>query len=237
MQKLASRTSALLPALRLFVCCLVLYSGVARAAPDHGDSAPAQEPAESTDVSDASINKSAAGHPDFSGSWKLDKSASDDPEEIIKASRNKRKKTAFFPGGDMPGHGNGMGRSGFGGPSPGDMDDKHPPAALLVVHLEIFHSDPELRVVADQIDKQTIYTDFRSTSISTRGGPQQKVVIAGWEGSELVIETRTLGGSAMIQRLRLLEDPRRLERVTEIPSPDPDEESIVIKQVFNPWTR
>jgi hypothetical protein len=237
MPKVANLASKLQFAYRLFVCCLVLYFGVAQAESDQKDSTPIKVLTESTDVSHDSIHESAGGHPDFSGMWLLDKSASDNPEEIIKASHNKRKRPSFFPGGGMPGRGPEMGRGGFSKPSFGGMDDKHPPAALTVEHLEITHSDPELRIVADQSNEQTIFTDFRSTSITALGGKQQRVVIAGWESNDLVIETRTLAGSATVQRLRLLENPRRLERVTEMPSPVPGGESIVIKQIFNPSTR
>lgn len=237
MPELANLESRLQFACRLFVCCLLLYSGVARAESDHRDSIPVKQFAESTDVSHDTIDKSAGGHPDFSGLWLLDKSASDDPEEIIKASRDKRKKPAFFPGGGMTGRDPDMGRGGLGKPTSGGMDDKQPPAALSVERLEIFHSDPELRIVADQGDEQTIFTDFRSTSITALGGLQQKAVIAGWESHELVIESRTTGGSATVTRLRLLENPLRLERVTEIPAPGPDGEAIVIKQIFNASTR
>ena len=233
MPKLANLTSKLH---KLFVCCLLLFFGVAQAESDHQDSTPVKQLAESTDVSHGSIHKSAAGHPDFSGAWLLDKSASDNPEEIIKASRDKRKRPSAFPGGGMHGRDPDMGRGVFSKPSFSDMDDKHPPAALTVEHLEITHSDPVLRIVADQGEEQTIFTDLRSTSITALGGLQQKVVIAGWEDNELVIETRTLGGSATVQRLRLLENPRRLERVTEMPSPGPGGEPIVIKQIFNPST-
>jgi hypothetical protein len=242
MQRLIKIASELQPAHRLFVCCLVLYFGVAQAESDHKNPLSINEIAESTDISHDSINESAGGHPDFSGMWLLDKSASDNPEEIIKASLDKRKKPSFFTGGGMSGRGTDMEGEGFSKPPFGGTDenvpfDKHPPAALSVDHLEIFHSDPELHIVADKIGEQTIFTDLRSTSITALGGLQQKVVIAGWENNDLVIETRTLDGSATVQRLRLLDNPRRLERVTEMSSPDPGRESIVIKQIFNPWTK
>lgn len=217
MPKHANPASRLQFAYRLFVCCLLLYFGAVQAESDYQDSIPVKQLAESSDVSHDPSNESAGEHPDFSGMWLLDKSASDNAEEIMKASLHKRKKSSSF--------------------HDGGMDDKQPPAALTVVHLEIFHSDPELRIVADQSGEQTIFTDFRSTSITALGGPQQKVVIAGWESHDLVIETRTTGGSVTVQRLRLLENPRRLERVTEIPSPGPDGESIIIKQIFNPRSR
>ena len=137
----------------------------------------------------------------------------------------------------MPGHGPDTGQKDPGKTPSDSTDDRHLPAALTAGQLEITHSDPELRIVADQGDEQTIFTDLRSTSVTALGGLRQKVVLAGWESNELVIESRTLDGSATIQRLRLLENPRRLERVTEIPSPDPGGESIVIKQIFNPSTR
>ena len=236
MPKLAILTSKLQLAYRLFVYCLLLYFGVAQAESDHQDPIPTNQLAESTDVSHDSIHESARGHPNFSGMWLLDKSASDNPEEIIKASRDKRKKPSAFSGGGMPGRGPDMGRRDFTKPPFDGMDDKHPTVELTVEHLEITHSDPELRIVADHSDEQAIFTDLRGTSITALGGLQQKIVIAGWEDNELVIETRTLGGSATVQRLRLLENPRRLERVTEMPSPGPGGEPIVIKQIFNTST-
>ena len=222
---------------KLFVSCGLLTIGAAQADLDDWYYNQHKAASAPVDVAAESTAKNLVERPNFSGTWLLDKSASDNPEEVFKESLAKRKRPSFFPGGGMPGRGSGMGPGGFGRPPIGGMDkrkefDKRPLAELSVDQLEIRHAEPELIIVADQLDKQRIFTDFRGSSISALGGMQQKVVTAGWESNVLVIESRTSGVNVTIQRLRLLANPRRLERVTEIPSPGPEGESIKIKQIF-----
>jgi len=172
--------------------------------------------------------------PDFSGTWQLDPSVSDKPEEVIKAFHPKHKRPSFI-GSSMPGRNTGM--PSLGGMGKTAMFDKNPFAELLVNRLDIRHSDPEIVIVADEKDEQRIFTDYRGSSISAQGGMDQKVTTARWEKDVLVIETRATGENVTTQRLKFLENPHRLERVTELPSPEPDGKSIEIKQIFIPITQ
>ena len=79
-----------------------------------------------------------------------------------------------------------------------------------------------------------LYTDFRGASVSAKGGMDQQVVTGGWEGDVLVIEITSAGGSQLVQHLRLLDEPLRLERITEVPGLGGSNEAIQVKQIFLP---
>lgn len=137
--------------------------------------------------------------PDYSGDWLLNTKASDDPREKAKeaaqASRQARSggrgmgggSGGMGRGGGRQGRGGGMG--GGGGLSSGELSALLAPAQ----ELHVIHQDPML-LIADESDRrQRLFTDFRGASISASGGLQQRVAVAGWEGTVLVVETTTLG--------------------------------------------
>lgn len=149
--------------------------------------------------------------PDFSGHWLLNAKASDDPQERVKNAM----KQARSGGQGMRGGMGGMGRGGMGGgrqgrgsaegmggrstmPS-GDM------TALTTVakRLVIAHEDPMLLIVDENEQRQRLFTDFRGASVSASGGAQQRVAVAGWEGAELVVESRMRHGSMLVQQYRV----------------------------------
>lgn len=97
-------------------------------------------------------------------------------------------------GGGM-GHGGmgdrGKGRQGMdgsGGLSSGDLPALFVPAQ----ELHIKHQEPLLQITNENDHRERIFTDFRGGSISTNGGMQQRVSVAGWEGAVLIVETTIL---------------------------------------------
>lgn len=181
--------------------------------------------------------------PDFSGTWVLDKSASDDPKQVMRSARAGRGKPSFRRtrgnAGQRPGARGGPGRGSFGsrpergGSRRGKSDGGTPIAALSAEQLEIRHADPELVIATDRGGERKFITDYRrSSSISAMGDSDQRVVTAGWEKDVLVIESRSAGGRVVVQRMRLLDQPGRLERVTELPALGRDGSLTEIRQVY-----
>jgi hypothetical protein len=160
---------------------------------------------------DAPAVPQPASRADFSGHWVLNAKASDDPQERVKRAM----KQARSGGQGMRGGMGGMGRGGrgggrHGGGSPEGMagrsampsDDM---AALTTAarSLVVTHEDPVLLIVDENEQRQRLYTDFRGASISVSGGPEQRVAVAGWEGGELVVESRMRHGSMLVQQYRI----------------------------------
>lgn len=138
--------------------------------------------------------------PDFSGDWQLNAKASDDPREKLREAMQASPES----GGGVRGMGGGMGRGGGkgragGGGMGGGGGGMTGSAAEFSVQLmpaqmlRISHEDPALLIVDENERPQRLYTDFRSGSVSAGGGLEQRVSVAGWEGSALVVETTMLG--------------------------------------------
>lgn len=144
--------------------------------------------------------------PDFSGHWKLDAKASDDPLEKAREATQAARQASG--GGRGMGRGGGMGGKRQGRGASAGMDGGGLPsgelAALLapLAELHITQQDPML-LIADENDRhQRLYTDFRGASVSASGGLRQRVSIAGWEGGTLVVESTMLGGK-LTQRYQI----------------------------------
>lgn len=183
-----------------------------------------------------------ASRSDFTGLWVLDPKNSDDPKEVLKAARPARGGPPVSGGGPGgfgggPGHGAGPG-GGPGGPPGGNpmgrgpRDGLEPMPDVFVEQLNIVHREPLIEITAAGRGKRRIYTDYRGSSVSAMGSGDQRVSTGGWEGNRLVIETTTAGGGQTIERFRLLTNPRRLELVTELPSPGGQGKRIKVRQVF-----
>lgn len=177
--------------------------------------------------------------PDFSGTWVLDRSASDDPQDLKQSARKERSRSSGgfdMGGGRRGGPGAGRGRGGPPGGMAGKREDRQDMTRDLMQHrLVIVHREPELSIIGPRGQKQTIYTDFRGRSVSALQGLSgtSSPLLAGWEGDVLVIERDDLSGSR-IQRLKLLEDPVRLQRTTVLPSRDASGKKMRFRQVYLP---
>lgn len=147
----------------------------------------------------------APTRPDFSGDWVLNAKASDDlqakAKEVMQASRQTRGSVSGGMGrGGGRGRGGGMGggrqgRGGAGGMGGGGGPSSSELSALLTPaqDLHITHQDPMLLIADENDQRQHLFTDFRGASVSASGGLQQRVAVAGWEGTLLVVETTMLG--------------------------------------------
>lgn len=83
------------------------------------------------------------------------------------------------------------------------------PARLVVRHRE-----PTIVFGEPGPGQQRLYTDFRGASVSALGGSGQRVVTAGWQQQDLIVETATAGGQRLVERFSVEDGdgsaPRRL---------------------------
>jgi len=107
-------------------------------------------------------------------------------------------------------------------------------AELSVKTLEIDHREPLLTMSMEQLGKRKCYTDYRGASVSAQGGMDQEVVTCGWEGDALVIEVISSGGNRIVQRLRRLDEPLRLERISDLLVMSGGDKTLQVKQIFLP---
>jgi len=163
---------------------------------------------------------------DLSGVWVLDPKLSDEVPSALEAIRHRR--SALFSGPERTEGGDGLSIGGAGsGP------DRAVRYHLSARRLEIVHREPSLMITPDNGRPRRLYTDNRGASVSARGGVGQQVAIAGWEGDVLVVET-ALGNDRILDRYRLLQSPRRLEIVTELPEWGRPDEPAQIRRVYRP---
>lgn len=147
--------------------------------------------------------------PDLSGSWQLNQAMSDDPKEAFKNARKKMRKqgrkgmgdemrSAGWPSGDGPGgKGKREGRGGFGermkkgrGAFGDDKNSSKMQGVLIAETLDITLTETEITFVVDANDAQVFLIDGRGTPLDEN----MTVVLAGWEGDQMVVE-KTSGGS------------------------------------------
>ncbi|WP_303904900.1 hypothetical protein [Thiohalomonas denitrificans] len=147
--------------------------------------------------------------PDFSGLWVLNVEASDDLQEKMAAFKGSMGRGQAMGGGSGgPRRGGGMGGGQGHGQSGSRMRGKSFSAGELSAMLkaldtlEIAHDDPFLSITDPDGHRRLLFTDFRGASISTSGGMQQQVTVAGWEDDVLVVETTPDSGPRLIQRYR-----------------------------------
>lgn len=167
-----------------------------------------------TDVSAATPATGAElqSRPDFSGHWVFNAKLSDDPQEKVKQAMKAMRQAqgggrGMGGGSGKKGRGNkaGGGRGSAGGPG-GRSEMPYGELSELTAtpaRLEIIHADPSLLITDENDRRRQLYTDFRGASVSISEPPQQRVAVAGWEDSVLVVETTTNGGTRLTQRYQI----------------------------------
>ncbi|SCZ58290.1 hypothetical protein [Thiohalomonas denitrificans] len=101
--------------------------------------------------------------------------------------------------------------------------------------LEIAHDDPFLSITDPDGHRRRLFTDFRGASISTSGGLQQQVTVAGWEDDVLVVETTPDSGPRLIQRYRLDAGTTQLVILSEVVIPQLTA-PLQVRYVYEPVT-
>lgn len=149
----------------------------------------------------AAQNRQTAGHPNFTGSWQLNRQLSDDPQKKMKEAM----------GGASGALGRVMGGMRGGG---GKANDRMKNSSMMSGSMKIVHNDPELRITTDNENgaSKTIYTDGRPVR-DTRQIRDKEVnteTTARWQGSQLVVTTQMNQGGKRTATYRLAEDARQL---------------------------
>ena len=149
--------------------------------------------------------------PDFSGLWVLNAKASDDPQEKIKEAMKQARSAGRGMGSGSGGQGRGgmgSGRQGRGSPEGMEGRNQMPSGDMSALietaqRLDISHKDPLLLIADENTQRQHIFTDFRGASVSANGDLQQRVTVAGWEGTVLVVETILRSGTKLVQNFQI----------------------------------
>jgi len=163
--------------------------------------------------------------PNLSGTWILNQELSDDPKEKLRTAMQDKKGSMGRGKGEGGGRGSG-GRKGRGGESSGRSKNRGQRGLLkfaLANTLILEHKEPLLIIRNERQEKQRVYTDFRTQSVSANGGINQKVVTASWEGEILIIETTSDTSPNMEQHFQLNEELNQLSVTTIIRMPQMDE--------------
>jgi hypothetical protein len=161
----------------------------------------------------AAQNRGTAGHPDFSGSWQLNRELSDDPQKKMKEAMGSM-------GGAAGAFGRIMGGMRGGG---GKANERMKNSPLMSGLMKIIHNDPELRITTDDESgaSKTIYTDGRLVrdTMQVRDKEVDTETTARWKGDQLVVTTQMGQGGKRTAIYRLAEDARQLIISLQIENP------------------
>lgn len=181
---------------------------------DHADGS-ATNPVTGVPAALLTSSEKRQARPDFSGHWAFNAKASDDPQEKVKEAMKAMRQAqgggrGAGGGSGRQGRGGGMRGGGQGHASPGGMGGRSEMSAgemsgltATPERLDITHEDPMLLIADENGLHRRFFTDFRGASISISSSVQQRVAVAGWEGTTLIVETTTNGGTKLIQRYQI----------------------------------
>jgi hypothetical protein len=178
------------------------------------------------------IGPEAAGRPDLSGTWVLDPGRSDDPGEAIEEAR--RQARAERSRGVV-----GLGRrgdertTGDAWLSRGTRGAERALLGRLPERIGLEQGADAVTFVLPTGERRAVHTDNRGASVSASGAMDQEVVIAGWEGDTLVVETTLTSGERLVERYRLEEGPRRLRVDTLLQIPGLSE-PVPLERLYEP---
>src|SRR5262245_42419515 len=126
----------------------------------------------------------AAGRPNFTGTWRLNRELSDKPQEKVKEAVGKR--------------GGALGRM-IGGRA---AQDRMKNIEALAEVLRIVHNDPEFQVTGNNNVSRRLFTDGRKVSAATPKGDSFETT-ASWQGSQIMVVTQRANGGKLVQTYTL----------------------------------
>jgi hypothetical protein len=126
----------------------------------------------------------AAGRPNFTGTWRLNRELSDKPKEKVKEAVGKR--------------GGALGRM-IGGRA---AQDRMKNIEALAEVLRIVHNDPEFQVTGNNNVSRRLFTDGRKVSAATPKGESFETT-ARWQGSQIMVVTQRANGGKLVQTYTL----------------------------------
>ena|SRR5215831_14697605 len=159
----------------------------------------------------------SAGLANLSGTWKLNTSLSDDPQQKMKdANESGGGGGGGYGGGGghRGGHRGGMGRGGSGSSS----DDTRSTAEsynAAMQSLRIRHQDPELFIEDAAGHQHTLYTDGRKVEEERSfGGTTQLQAV--WKDGHVVVTTQSEHGRKLTETYSITADGSQLTVTTKI---------------------
>lgn len=164
---------------------------------------------------------------DLSGTWLLDAQAGDNVARVLAEARRRLK-----PGGST-GISGGRGSKKSEPSSIDSGPDREFRRYFQPRRLVISHQEPRLEISWAGGPSRRLYTDNRGASVSALGAESQPVATAGWEGATLVVESQ-VSGEWVVDRYTLLQAPRRLELVSELPDWGQEDEPLRVRRVWVP---
>lgn len=166
--------------------------------------------------------------PDLSGTWQLNKDASDDPEKAMKdarASGGSSGGSGGMSGGMGMGHGHGHGGSGGGGGSsrggggrgadPGAADASPAGSFASLQTLQIRHRDPELTLTDAAQHERVVYTDGRKVE-EERSHGGTTAVTASWKDGHIEVVSKSESGTKITEVFAMTADGAQLTVTTRV---------------------
>lgn len=135
----------------------------------------------------ASRGDAMNGQPNFTGTWRLNRELSDNPQEKLKEAIGKR--------------GGALGRMMGGRAAQDRMKNIEGMAEVF----KIVHNDPEIQVTGNNNVTRRLFTDGRKVSVTAPNGESVEIT-ARWQGSQLVVETQRANGGKLTQTYSLDQD-------------------------------
>jgi len=147
--------------------------------------------------------------PNLTGTWVLNRELSQNPlEQNRKKPNNTQSNKAMKGNGEHKGSGKGKGKNRSNNYSKNKRKagrNSLPPSLQFFLNasekLTLKHVEPFL-IIDTAEGQEKVYTDFRSSTISTNNDPDQRITIAGWEDNILFLES-TLSAGRVIQQFNL----------------------------------
>jgi len=175
----------------------------------------------------ASNDINATTPPNLTGLWVLNRELSQAPQELIKENRRKNRNTKGNKSmtgrgnGDHKGKGNRQAENGsknkINSFKQGFLPQSFQALLKSSETLNLKHKEPLLTIITPH-SQEEVYTDFRSTNVSSNKDPNQTITIAGWEDNILIVES-TISAGRFIQKFNLKTAAQQLWVNTEILTP------------------
>src|SRR2546427_7613733 len=173
-------------------------------------------------------NRRTDGHPNFTGTWRLNRQLSDDPQAKMKECMSSGGGMTGALGRTMGGKGRKRGGGERGGG--GKIEERMKNNPLMAWSLRIVHNDPEFQMIADNEAgaSKTFFTDGRPVrnSIEKEGKKEGKEVdtetTARWQGEQLVITTQKGQGGKRILTYQLAQSGRQMIVSAQVVNPKLD---------------
>jgi len=168
----------------------------------------------------------AVAMPDLSGSWQLNRDASDDPARVMQEARAESGGSgggSGFGGGGRHGHGGGGGSSGGGGgwgrgnrSSSGDGSSSSDGGSFAALQtLTLVYKEPMLTITDAAGRERVVYTDGRKTE-EERSHGGTTAVVASWKDGHLEIVASPENGGKITETFAMTADHKQLTVTTKM---------------------